>query len=159
MLYQNLDRKPGNSTVMTCCKCNRHRMVSPGYAQNKGELFECSDLNFVKCGISEDITEILTDTGDTADMERGSGQKWNFKRILMSKRKKGIVHYKIEWDNGQITWEPKSIISESDPESVLEYEKSLLGKKRNKRKESEISSGIFNMIISNTEGSKKRSKN
>ena len=163
MLYQNLDKKPKYSTVMTCSKCGRRRMVSSGYAKHKGSLFECIDLNHVKCDVSEDLTDIFLEPviEDTREMdyETDNSREWNFKRILESKKKKGVTYYNIEWNTGEFTWEPKSVIAESDPGSVLQYEKSLLDKKRNKRKETEISSGIFNMIISNTERPKKRIKN
>ena len=82
--------------------------------------------------------------------ETGEGEDetmWTFDEILSHKKTKGKTLLKVKWSNGDVTWEPLSVMAEDDPISCMRYGKTNkllddphwshlkpLSKKANKRK-------------------------
>ena len=40
---------------------------------------------------------------------------WAIKRIILHEKKKNKIMLHVEWDNGDITWEPLSTLRKDDP--------------------------------------------
>ena len=46
---------------------------------------------------------------------------WTFEEILSHKKTKGKTLLKVKWSNGDVTWEPLSVMAEDDPVSCMRY--------------------------------------
>lgn len=61
---------------------------------------------------------------------RGNPEVWKIRKILGKKRKNGRVKYKIKWETGDITWEPRKNLIDDIPDMIKEYEKKLKSLKK-----------------------------
>ena len=57
------------------------------------------------------------------DQEDGLDDVWRFKDILSHRKHKGKVEVFMDWENGEKTWEPLSLIKKDDPISCAIYAK------------------------------------